>query len=71
MVTEDDAEEFGADIIEMVDEFALLSKHLDSTVSQRITLLHNNMFGEEMVKIAKNKVEETCNEFKFRFREKF
>ena len=48
LVTEDDAEEFGADIIEMVDEFALLAKHLDSTVSQRITLLHNNMFGEEI-----------------------
>jgi hypothetical protein len=71
LVTEDDAEEFGADIIEMVDEFALLAKHLDSTVSQRITLLHNNMFGEEMVEITKNKVEETYNEFKFRFREKF
>ena len=71
LVTEDDAEEFGADIIEMVDEFALLAKHLDSTVSQRITLLHNKMFGEEMVEVAKNKVEETYNEFKFRFREKF
>jgi len=71
LVTEDDAEVFGADIIEMVDEFALLAKHLDSTVSQRITLLHNKMFGEEMVEIAKNKVEETYNKFKFRFREKF
>ena len=71
LVTEDDAEVFGADAIEMVDEFALLANHLNSTVSQKITLLHNNIFGEEMVEIAKNKVEETYNEFKFRFREKF
>jgi hypothetical protein len=71
LVTEDDAEVFGADAIEMVDELALLANHLNSTVSQKITLLHNNIFGEEMVEIAKNKVEETYNEFKFRFREKF
>ena len=71
LVTEDDAEVFGADAIEMVDEFALLANHLNSTVSQKITLLHNNIFGEEMVEIAKNKVEETYNKFKFRFREKF
>lgn len=70
-VTEDDAEVFGADAIEMVDEFALLANHLNSTVSQKITLLHNNIFGEEMVEIVKNKVEDTYNEFKFRFREKF
>ena len=49
----------------------MLAKHLDSTVSQRITLLHNKMFGEEMVEIAKNKVEETYSEFKFRFRQKY
>jgi len=71
LVTEDDAEVFGADIIEMVDEFALLANHLNSTVSHKITLLHTNIFGEEMVEIAKNKVEETYNKFKFRFREKF
>lgn len=71
LITEDDAEEFGADVIEMVDEFASLANNLNSTASQRITVLHNNIFGEEMVEITKNKVEETYNEFKFRFRQKY
>lgn len=71
LVTENDVEDFGADTIEMVDEFALLAHQLNSTVSQKITLLHNNIYGEDIVEIVKLKVAETYKEFKFRFREKF
>jgi len=70
LVTEDDAEVFGADIIEMVDEFALLAHQLNSTVSQKITLLNNNVFGEDMVEIKKYKVAETYKDFRTRFRQK-
>jgi hypothetical protein len=70
LVTEDDVEVFGADTIEMVDEFALLAHQLNSTVSQKITLLNNNVFGEDMVEITKYKVAETYNDFRTRFRQK-
>lgn len=71
LILDSDFDDFGEELIEMIDEFSLLAEDLEGSVSQKITLLHNGLHGEEIVEITKNKVEETYNEFKFRFREKF